>query len=199
MKEIARGAEAVLYLEKGVLIKDRIKKDYRIAEIDKTLRLTRTKKEAKLLEKSSKLVNVPRVIECDGEKIEMEFIDGILARDKLDEMNEEERKELLKHLGHGIKKLHENNIIHGDLTTSNMILKNDQLYFIDFGLGSISAKIEDKAVDLHLLKQALFSKHHEIAEYCFNEILRNYEPSKEFLERFEKVEGRGRYKQKQIL
>ena len=85
------------------------------------------------------------------------------------------------------------------MTTSNIILRGGKPYFIDFGLGFISAKMEDKAVDLHLLKQALFSKHHEIAEGCFDEILKNYEPSKEFLERFEKVEGRGRYKRKQIL
>jgi len=199
MKEIARGAEAVLYLDNNTLIKDRIKKDYRIDKIDKYLRATRTKKEAKLLEKSSKLIHVPKVIEYEEEKIFMEFIDGMLVRDALDVADKKQKKHILACIGEGIKKLHENSIIHGDLTTSNMILKDNKLYFIDFGLGLISEKIEDMAVDMHLLKQALFSKHHETAEDCFNEILKKYEPSKEFLKRFEKVEGRGRYKRKQIL
>ena len=44
------------------------------------------------------------------------------------------------------------------------ILKNGKVYFIDFGLGFFSNKTEDKAVDLHLLKQALESKHYQIFE-----------------------------------
>ena len=106
---------------------------------------------------------------------------------------------ILESIGEQISKLHDNNIIHGDLTTSNMIVKEGKVYFIDFGLGFISNKIEDKAVDLHLLKQALESKHHENWEESFNEILRGYNKSKNFkdvINRLDKVERRGRYKLK---
>jgi len=194
MKEIARGAEAVLYLDNGKLIKDRVKKNYRIDEIDNALRKMRTKREVKLLEKSSELINVPNVIKSGEGKIVMDFIEGKLCRDFLNDLSKSRRKKICKDIGSTIKKLHDGDIIHGDLTTSNMILKEGKVYFIDFGLGFVSSKIEDKAVDLHLLKQALTSKHYEIADECFNEIFKAYKPDKNFLERFDKVEGRGRYK-----
>lgn len=197
MEEIARGAEAVLYKDGNNLIKNRIKKNYRIQEIDYELRFARTKKEAKLLEKSSKLINAPKIIECKADKIIMEFIDGKLLRDLLNNIDKNKRNLLCQKIGQIIKILHNNNIIHGDLTTSNMILKDNEIFFIDFGLGFASQKTEDKAVDMHLLKQALNSKHYEIAEECFNEILKAYNPGKEFIERLEKVESRGRYKGRQ--
>ena len=105
-----------------------------------------------------------------------------------------------KEIGETLTKLHNQDIIHGDLTTSNMILsnKNNKLYLIDFGLGFHSYKIEDKAVDLHLLKQALEAKHYKIAEECITIILKNYKPDKYklILERIPVIESRGRYKTK---
>lgn len=196
MKEIGRGAEAILYHDGKFLIKDRIKKSYRIAEIDILLRSTRTKKESKLLEKSAKIIPVPKVIETKGEKITMEFIDGKILRDILNNLNKKDLSSICNQIGESIKKLHDSNIIHGDLTTSNMILHNKKIYFIDFGLGFISQKTEDKAVDLHLLRQALNSKHYDMAEECFNQMFKAYNPGKDFIERFNKVEGRGRYKSK---
>jgi Kae1-associated kinase Bud32 len=94
--------------------------------------------------------------------------------------------------------MHDKDIIHGDLTTSNMILK-EKVYFIDFGLGFNSTRIEDKAVDLHLLRQAFESKHYKHFEEFFKEVLEGYKLSKnwkEVLNRLEKVEMRGRYKRK---
>ena len=73
------------------------------------------------------------------------------------------------------------------------------LYFIDFGLGFISHKIEDKAVDLHLLKEALEAKHFEYLQDLFNEIIKSYktsENSEKVLKQLKKVEKRGRYKEK---
>ena len=70
-----------------------------------------------------------------------------------------------------------------------------KLYFIDFGLGFFSTKAEDKAVDLHLLKQALESKHYKNFEKLYKTILKNYK-HKDVLKRLEKVELRGRYKGK---
>ena len=201
MKKILhRGAEAILYEENGKLIKERISKGYRIKEIDDKVRKLRTRSEAKLLEKSSNIINVPMVVDSSDKemRIEMEYIKGKLLKDILDNLNRNEREKICKEVGKQIKVIHDNNIIHGDLTTSNMILLNEKVYFIDFGLGFISDKVEHKAVDIHLLKQALESRHHQHFQESFNAIMNAYSPNKEFVNRFNKVESRGRYKKKGI-
>ena len=197
MKLVAQGAEAKLYREGGKLVKNRIKKNYRIEEIDKRLRKQRTKKEAKILEKLSSLGFTPKLINVDENKIEMEFIDGITLRDYLNKSN---YKGLMQELGKKIATLHNQGIIHGDLTTSNFLVKGGEIYFIDFGLAFEEDHVEHKAVDLHLLKQALESKHYEIWEDCLKQALNSYKKEskdgKEVLERLEQVEMRGRYKHK---
>ncbi|MDD5331327.1 MAG: KEOPS complex kinase/ATPase Bud32 [Candidatus Nanoarchaeia archaeon] len=192
MKIIQQGAEAIIYRDNNKIIKDRIKKDYRIKEIDEKLRKFRTRREARVLEKIN--INKPKLISVDDKdmKIEMEFIKGDLLKDVFDKIKN--RKEICNQIGKQIKRMHDSNIIHGDLTTSNMILKNKEVYFVDFGLSFFSDKIEDKAVDLHLLKQAIRAKHYKNFYESFEEIFNAYDPSKEFLRRFEKVESRGRYK-----
>lgn len=197
MKIIQRGAEAILYLEHNKIIKERIKKSYRIPEIDIEKRKYPTRREAKLLQEASKVIYVPRVFEMDDKnmKVIMEYIDGKRLKDIFD--NLKNRREICSKIGNSIARLHDNDIIHSDLTTSNMILKDDRVYFIDFGLGFISKKIEDKAVDLHLMKQALDSKHYNNSEESFKLILEGYKASKnynEVIKKLEKVESRGRYK-----
>jgi len=198
-KIIGKGAEAVLIKKNNILIKDRIKKSYRISYLDLKLRKTRTKKEAKILLKASKLIPVPTLIKTDEkEKIEMQFILGKKLSESLDKLKNSLK--ICKKIGENIAKLHDSGIIHGDLTTSNMIYnqKENKVYFLDFGLGYESSKIEDKAVDLHLIKQALEAKHFKNYEKFFKTILKGYEISKnhkEVLKRLEKVESRGRYKQ----
>ncbi len=214
-KEIKLGAEARLTLKDGAVIKERIKKSYRLEQIDSALRKERTSKEASLLQKAGRSqVNVPKVLSIDKENfsIEMEFIDGILI-DKV--INENALTsiysltlvELAKELGREIALLHDNSIIHGDLTTSNIIVKNYKLqatsykpviYFIDFGLGEISDSVEKKAVDLRVLKEAIRANHPEKAEALIKNIIGSYKKhskkSKEVLERLISVEKRGRYK-----
>lgn len=197
MEIIKQGAEAVIYLDGDYLIKERIRKPYRIDDIDLKLRISRTRKEAKLLQK---LENSPQVFGVDENKmtIKMEFLDGKLIKNILNGMHKEKRGLLLREIGRGIARMHDKDIIHGDLTTSNMILK-DKVYFIDFGLGFVSNRIEDKAVDLHILRQALDSKHYLHSDESFKEILKGYKQNrvwKEVLSRLEKVEKRGRYKRK---
>ena len=191
MKIIARGAEAVLYKENNSLIKERIKKSYRIPEIDIPLRKIRTRREAKILEKLS---FSPKLIKLDEKnfKIEMEYIESKTLNDSIDKIKGKEKLFIL--LGNQIEQMHNLNIIHGDLTTSNMLLKENKLFFIDFGLSFISDKIEDKAVDLHLLKQCLSSKHYQYPS-LFEYVLKGYK-NKDVIERLKKVEARGRYKNK---
>jgi Kae1-associated kinase Bud32 len=204
---IGRGAEAVLKKEGESLLKERISKGYRIKEIDLKLRKDRTKKEANLLSEARRHgVRVPRIVskDMDNMTIEMEYIDGPVLRDTLDKLTKSQRKNLCQEIGKMVANLHLANIVHGDLTTSNMILKDgkiDTLYFIDFGLGYISPKVEDKAVDLHLLKQALVSKHNKVWKECFDAIISVYKKeerdSERVLNRMAQIEKRGRYAKKE--
>ncbi|HEB46920.1 MAG TPA: Kae1-associated serine/threonine protein kinase [Candidatus Pacearchaeota archaeon] len=200
-KIIQQGAEAKIILSNNFIIKDRIKKSYRIPELDNKIRKLRTRSEAKLLIKASKVIPVPELNETDEitKKLVMKFIDGEKLSDRLDKFPLKKQKEICKSIGENTAKLHDVDIIHGDLTTSNMILKNDKIYFIDFGLGFNSHKFEDKAVDIHLLRQALESKHFKHWEALFKEVLKAYSKSKDskiVLERLKAVEKRGRYKDK---
>lgn len=228
-KIIQQGAEAVISLDRNRIIKNRIKKSYRLPLLDEKLRKSRTKKEAKLLEKVSKLIKVPKVINTDKkQKITMQFIEGKKLSEHLDSLKNS--KKVCKEIGKQIAKLHDADIIHGDLTTSNMIYVEDnnqtnaknnkfslinkkinsisseasksskkerfRVYFIDFGLGFHSRRIEDKAVDLHLLRQALEAKHFQAWREFFSSVLEGYsaKDKEKILQQLKKVESRGRYK-----
>jgi len=196
---IARGAEATITKTGNTIIKERIEKLYRYPELDKKIRKLRTRSETKILEKAIKMIPTPKVINSDENKstIELEFIQG----KKLSENLEKTKfKEVCEKIGNNLAKIHDNNIIHGDLTTSNMILneKENKVYFIDYGLGFQSSRVEDKAVDLHLIKQALEAKHPKIYEEAFKAVIKSYikqsKEAKQTLVQLEKVEKRGRYK-----
>lgn len=198
MKLIAQGAESKLFLVENNVVKDRFRKKYRIKEIDDRLRKTRTKREAKVLDKLQKInFPVPKLI-SNNEKdtLEINYIKGKLLKNLLNNNN---CIKLSKEIGDKVAILHNNNIIHGDLTTSNMIF-NKEIYFIDFGLSFFSRKIEDKAVDLHLLKEALESKHSGIWEKSYKAALNGYVKKavngRDVLKRIKVVEKRGRYKGK---
>jgi len=195
-KLIAQGAEAKIYLEKNKIIKERISKAYRIKELDEKLRKQRTKREASLLEKAQKSINVPKVLKQDIFSLEIEYIKGERLSETLNKYDKKKQVQIIKEIGKQIGKLHDLGIIHGDLTTSNTILKGNKVYFIDFGLGFISLRLEDKAVDLHLIKQALEAKHFQNSDLLFNELIKAYKPQEKIriLEQLKKVESRGRYK-----
>lgn len=196
------GAEAVLTKVGSVMEKRRVIKSYRNPTLDRKLRYERMHREANILEKLQKLnVPVPKLLDRDEENavLRMEYIDGKLLRDVL-ECN---WQRYAAEIGKRIAQLHTANIIHGDLTTSNMMVRGvgkKELVLIDFGLSYISHKVEDRAVDLHLLRQALDSKHHSISEKCYAAILRAYQKqyrdARAVLKRLEQVEQRGRYKGK---
>ena len=66
-------------------------------------------------------------------------------------------------------------IIHGDITTSNVMLQDGKLVFIDFGLGRYSPLDEDKAVDLLVLKKSLQSIDYNLALEYFDAVLKGYD------------------------
>jgi len=198
-KLIAQGAEAKLFSREDMVIKERFQKNYRLPEIDLVLRRSRTRREAKIFEKLKQLgIPCPELFDVDDKemKISMKLIDGPKLRDVFHQNPEVFCEEIGKNVG----LMHANDIIHADLTTSNMILFDDKIHLIDFGLSFFSAKAEDKAVDLHLLDRALESRHYDFYPKCWQAVIKGYKAgnpeAKLVLDRLEKVQLRGRHKQK---
>jgi TP53 regulating kinase-like protein len=200
---IRRGAEAEIYLSdwngRKVAIKRRVPKSYRLAEIDKRLREARTKLEAKMISEARNFgVSTPIIydVNISQNQIVMDFIEGTRIKEKLHEVDSKEQEELCFEIGRCLGRLHENHLIHGDLTTSNMILIEGRIYFIDFSLGGKSKEIEDKGVDLHLLSEAFESTHSEILK-MFEHVLAGYKEeyadAELVIKKVKEIEKRGRY------
>ncbi len=190
-----KGAESIIILDykNKIVIKKRIPKSYRIKEFDEYVRKKRTKREAKILKKLENTINVPKVLEVKDFIIKMELINGKTLKEIKD--FEGLNKGIIKKMAELVSKLHEKGIIHGDLTLKNFILKDEELYLIDFGLAYFSNQIEDKATDLVVLKDVLSL---EGKENLFNLFLENYEQKdkEKIIKRIEEIEERGRYKRK---
>ena len=213
MTLMKKGAEANLHLEDfsdvlhpagagQVIVKHRISKRYRVPKLDLQLRESRTALEAKLFA-DAKVAGVPTpaVYEVDrvGMRIVMEFIEGKQVKLVLDRLNPAERRKLCQLIGRQIARLHRAGIVHGDLTTSNMILtRQGKVFFVDFGLGEYNPSLEAHGVDLHLLKRALQSIHFRITDEAYRAVLAGYrrefgKGAEEVIERAEEIERRGRY------
>ena len=123
-KIIAQGAEAFLIQKDNKLIKRRLPKGYRHPELDKKIIEGRTRKEAKMLEKAGKLLNTPKILSTTKTEITMEFINGKKLSESLDKLPLKKAIDICYKLGENVAILHNNNLIHGDLTTSNLILKS---------------------------------------------------------------------------
>ncbi|QKQ97963.1 Kae1-associated serine/threonine protein kinase [Candidatus Nanohaloarchaea archaeon] len=187
-----RGAEAVIEITDDRVVKTREPKKYRHPELDSKIRTERTKTEARIMKKAKKHgVNVPEILDQEDSVIKMQRIEGLQLKEVL-----EEDVEKMKSLGENVALLHDTDIVHGDLTTSNAV-SNDYIYIIDFGLAFHSDRVEDKAVDIHLLKQVLNSSHPEVAEEAWEKFVegyRKYSEADKVLEQLKEVERRGRYK-----
>jgi Kae1-associated kinase Bud32 len=200
-----QGAEAKIckskYMGFDVVQKRRITKSYRIKEIDNRLIFFRTKEEAKLMTGARNHgVSVPIIFDVDLENgiIIMEYLKGKRIKDILNDLSEEERSRICKMIGENIAKFHNNDIIHGDITTSNMILLGDRIHFIDFGLGEINSEIEAKGVDLHVLMEAIESTHSQYSN-CFDYVLDGYRKGLKgdadlVVKKVEDIVKRGRYR-----
>jgi Kae1-associated kinase Bud32 len=189
MKQIAQGAEAKVYLtDDNRILKKRVKKNYRIDQLDTFLRKSRTKKEAKIMSDLKRLgLKAPIVYDSKDFSIEMENIEGCKLKDILSEKN---AKETCQKIGHDVSVMHEGDIIHGDLTTSNIIVKGSEIYFIDFGLSVETKSLEQKAADLLTLYQNFQSVHPSVEAWKY--FLEGYK-NQEVLKVFEKMLKRRRY------
>jgi TP53 regulating kinase-like protein len=148
-------------------------------------------------------VSTPLLYSVDNECsiIVMEYIDGIKIRDFVDQLEDDERYNLFVELGYISGKLHKAGIVHGDLTTSNIIKAGERIVFIDFGLSEVSTELEKRGVDLNLMKRMLTSTHYKYQESLLAAFKEGYresmgEEAKEVLTRMEEVSRRGRYIEK---
>ncbi len=207
---LKKGAEAYLYygkwFDKEVIFKHRIPKNYRLNELDQRIRVFRTINEAKALIKVKEYgINVPKVYEIDSEKalIIMDFIPGEKLKNLVPTFNNSKLIKYFEKIGEFIARLHLHGEIHGDITTSNVIItEQEEIFLIDFGLHEYSETIEDKSVDLHLFKRVLMSSHGNKYKICFNAFLQGYrliyeKTSKRdcdaIIKNIEVIETRGRY------
>ena len=202
---IYKGAEAELYLSewhgRPAIIKKRIPKGYRITEIDEKIRVQRTKKEALLMEAARKAgVCVPIVYDVNikNKEIIMQYIQGLRIKDIIDNKEEHWQKNICETIGKSIASIHENGIIHGDITTSNMIVMENKLYFIDFGLGSKNNDTESRGVDLHVLMEAFKATHNNtnLFQWTLTAYKKHSTHSNQVIKIIDEITQRGRYMRK---
>ena len=185
-----QGAEATVKISEQVT-KNRKKKNYRHTNIDEKIRTERTQKEINKTQKARKHgINTPKILEQKETQFKMEKIEGKPLKNEI-----ETQPKLIKKLAEQVAILHSADIIHGDLTTSNAIYTGKEIYLIDFGLAQHSNRVEDKAVDLHLLKQILETSHatQENLWQLFEEKYRE-KGDGQVINKLPSIEERARYK-----
>ena len=202
-----KGAEASLYAAnwhgRKVVVKIRIPKRYRPEAMDKQIRSYRTVHEPQLMHEA-KVAEVPTpliyMVNIPEASITMEFVEGQQIKQLLNRTTPDKRKEICTLIGELVGKLHRHGLIHGDLTTSNMILSPEgKIFFVDFGLGEKNVEVEAQGVDLHLMKRALQSTHYLFWEECFKAVQYGYssvlgaETAEKVYEKIKEIERRGRY------
>lgn len=223
LRLVAQGAEGRIYdtifLTKPTIIKERLTKRYREPTLDRKINKHRLLLEARCMfrcAKSGILTPAVYMIDVDNLRLYIEKIDGTTIKDLLRRIAsvettgpvEEDRSsvgniaypneclEWAKKIGIALGKMHDIDIVHGDLTTSNMMLNSSgNVVIIDFGLAGKSTNAEDKAVDLYVLERAFISTHPG-SEEIVKEILQNYiassAKSQSIIQRLEQVRLRGR-------
>lgn len=222
---IKQGAEAKIYrcnyLGLRLLVKERFNKKYRHGFLDEHLTKERIKSEARAILKCKAFgIKTPAIylVDLNQRVIVMEYFEhSSTVKDFINEMlvdsegekNQLKLKKLAQKVGKMLAIMHDNNIIHGDLTTSNMLLVNKtetehdfqnidllEVVFIDFGLANTDGSAEDKGVDLYVLERAIISTHKK-GEIIISNILESYfeynkKLSKEVFKKYEEVKARGR-------
>ena len=142
MKELTRGAEAIVTSDGTHVVKHRLRKTYRHPRLDERLRKQRTRKEAKVLSKAREIgLCVPKLYSQSEEKLEIEHVRGKMLKAVAGE-DAKKALGLLHEVGKGLALLHKHSIMHGDLTTTNLIASPKGVCFIDFGLAFNSTRLE---------------------------------------------------------
>jgi TP53 regulating kinase-like protein len=207
---IRKGAEASIFLEewhdRQVVMKTRLPKAYRVDRLDSSIRLTRTSREAHLLHDSKGAgVPTPTVYEVDTATctIIMDYVSGPRLKEAFFGMDDAHLRRTCCLAGSLVGRLHLRGIVHGDLTTSNMILRDgDKLFFIDFGLSGYANEPEARGVDLLLMNRAFKSTHYALHSRAFEAVLDGYRrvmgrrETECVLTKMREIEKRGRYSER---
>ena len=194
MKKISEGAEADIYelelLGIKAVMKYRRPKPYLVKDIEESLRGQRTKTEARILSKASSLISAPKPLFVAKYAIIMKKLEGIQASKK-----PSLGKPSATASGKAMAALHSSGIIHGDFTTANILIKNDGISVIDFGLSYYSSSAEDMAFDLLLFKRSV----NEEDFHAFERAYKNgFVKSAEVLKKLSEIEKRGRYQDRSL-
>ncbi len=183
MKTI-QGAEASVSIEELRVVKTRVPKAYRLPELDARIRKQRTRREAKMLQRLSGVIAVPRVFQSTDDTLELSRMAGIPLKEAL-------TLDACQDAGTTVGKMHAHGVVHGDLTTSNFLVENGEVALVDFGLSFSSDKPEDFASDVHVFEEL-------VPDDCFRAFWRGYEKinpkAKDVFSRLEKLRKRGRYR-----
>lgn len=199
-KMLASGAEANVYrqsvLELDAVAKERIRKAYRIKELDTHLRLKRTKTEARILALlAEKGLPVPGPLLVDGDTLYMEYVDGIRMSLKLGSLPRGEALAYMLESGRLLGRIHNEGVSHGDFTPANLVIADGHVYAIDFGLSAMTKSAEDMALDLLLMKRS-------VGRGQYASFLKGYSETakrqKEIIGRLFGVELRGRYQSRSL-
>jgi TP53 regulating kinase-like protein len=203
---LALGAESVILKTQRwnqfFALKWRKAKPYLLEEIDSLLRKTRTSKECRTLTIARELgVRTPAVysVDLNNYSILMDFIEGTQFKLLVEKTPQKQLKDLCQRFGQSIAQLHQGGVVHGDPTTSNVIVDQHlRLWLIDFGLSEMNATIEMKGVDLHLIRRALETTHWDKQEVMLNATIEGYietigKEAEDILSRMDEIRERGRY------
>jgi TP53 regulating kinase-like protein len=175
---------------------------YRLAVLDEEIRRQRTLHEAGMMRYVKRAgVAAPFLYHLDlaASTLVMEYVEGERLRDLVGSTDEKGAKELFFAFGEGVARLHEAGMMHGDLTTANVVSRGGKLVFLDFGLALRTERVEDHAVDLRLIKETLVGAHPGISDVALGALFRGYEASaggprfRKVHRQLRNIERRGRY------
>lgn len=203
---IYRGAEADVYIGpwcgRKAIYKFRKKLPYRLDVLDRTIRNQRTIHEAEMIHRVKQAgVASPYLYFVDPTDsiLVMEFVNGDRMKDLVSSVPPARSVPLFLELGRMVAMLHSNGIMHGDLTTSNVMVVGDRLVMIDFGLSITTTRLEDQAVDLRLIKETLTGAHSDLAREALETLFEGYKQVvgerrlRDVTWQLRDIERRGRY------
>ena len=176
--------------------------EYRLQILDEAIRHQRTLREAEIIHQAKEAgVEAPSLYHVDPSSatLVMEFVKGDRLRDVIVEISSDELARVFFMFGRGVARLHKAGIMHGDLTTANVVRRGGELVFIDFGLSLRSERLEDHAVDIRLIKETVMGAHSGVAPAALEAFYNGYsrvvrEPRfRQVHRQLQNIERRGRY------
>lgn len=205
-KLLYKGAEADIIEGKwqgtAAVYKVRKPLPYRLPILDDAIRRSRTIHEAQMIHSArSAGVRTPHLYAVDVPNctLIMEYIRGERISDLMPTFDIDEIRSLFSRIGRDIGSLHNASIMHGDLTTANVVRDGHGLVFIDFGLAIRTSRTEDFAVDLRLIKETLGGAYPDVSAVALDSLFEGYEEvvgdskASATLKQLRSIERRGRY------